>query len=233
MDRVKTALLVGLQYNNELTGPYNDLKILKKVLTQKKFEVLTIDDKNGNSVICSDLKLLFSKILNKSDEIYFHFSGHSVVENEKKYLILTDSKKFDIEELLQKNEFRNKKVFGTFDCCEGFYFPLRWKLENNGDIFLLKSNSCNFNINENIIFIGSSQQKSKNIRINEKSKSYGCLSYAMKNILNEIEVDNIFKMPEILIEIYKKISYYYLLHEVNDTVVIFTGKKYILYKNDI
>lgn len=209
VNMMNRALLIGLEYNDTLNGPYNDIKILSNVLKNKGYTVKIITDTSNTR---EDIKNGI-KWLHHSDTgiVYFHFSGHS----EKNKLIINKDENITTR-YITKYKKEKTTMIASFDCCNSTNFPLRWKLSNDE----LISNSCQYNINDDIIFIGSSNELSRNISY--KKREYGSLSFAMFWILKEKDQMTLLELRMLLYKIYNDFN-------VSENISIYTGKKYDKY----
>lgn len=209
----KKALLVGLQYQNTLEGPHNDIRLIFNILKQRDYQIYVITDLKKD-VLLQEVESAILWLL-KADYCYFHFSGHCSKESG---LRLT-SENIPIAYLIQ-NMNTSSKLIATLDCCDSTDFQLRWKY--NGEEMV--SNSCNYNINSDIIIVGSSSGISRNIKVNQSE--YGILSFSLYFYLKN-------KSSSTIQNLYDCLNKTYVYFDIKQNINIYSGKIYNIYEKNI
>ncbi len=224
----KFALLIGINYYNtpnQLYGCINDVIMMRKYLMEKKGylneNILVLRDdsqtftKPTRENIIKELTNLISKAnLNKSSEIFFHYSGHGTyardtngdeADRKDEYICPVDLKCISDDEIrnLLSGLNNNTKMYNIMDCCHsGTNMDLPYLYTQiNGRLVLLQDNSKKYAnlLNKNIISISGCRDDQTsadaynvysvmpNNDINYSittNKSGGALTSCLLNILN-------------------------------------------------
>lgn len=209
----KKALIIGIDSNKDLKqSVYNDVDILSLILKERSFEVKTLTDAK-KEVSVDKIKKYLRWLREASTISYFHFSGHSKDGNSLK---INERDFFPVSGLIHQNS----NLIASFDCCDSFEFKLRWKMTAEGII----SNSCEYNIRKDIIFITTSVSNST--ILNYKGKYQGALSVAIAILLQREQQIDLSILYSKLNDIYRNLE-----SELNQRIIIYAAKKYNIYSN--